>query len=185
MTEFSIRPARPTDRERVLAFCRQTWDFGDYIDRVWDRWLADPESDLLVTVDGQDSPIGLGHARMVSADEAWLEGLRVDPDVRQRGVGRAMTRAAVEAAERRGATTIRFATLASNTPMHRLAPQVGFTRRPGFTIWRAEALTDRPAGWVESGEEAAHVAQFVARQDTVRALDGVIAAGWSYARVSD
>ena len=43
MTSTEIRPARPEDREAVLAFCMHTWDWGDYIESVWDEWLHDPQ----------------------------------------------------------------------------------------------------------------------------------------------
>jgi len=40
---YGFRPAAPRDREAVFAFCATTWPNGDYIPRVWDAWLADPE----------------------------------------------------------------------------------------------------------------------------------------------
>src|SRR5579863_9086839 len=83
-----IRRARPEDRAAVLAFCTNTWEWGDYIAYVWDEWLHDPQGALFVaTVDEQ--PVGLAHMRMVSANEAWLEGMRVDPNFRQRGLSKA------------------------------------------------------------------------------------------------
>ena len=184
MSEFSFRPARPPDRERVLAFCERTWEYGDYIDRVWADWLNDPETELLVAVDSQDTPVGLGHVRLASSDEAWLEGLRVDPEVRQHGLAGVISRAAVETAQRRGATTVRFMTLASNTPVHRLAARLGFERRGTIAFWRAEALTDRPAAFGPGREEPDAVAAFIAGRDSVRALDGLISSHWTFARAT-
>jgi len=34
MASTEIRPARPEDREAVLAFCMHSWDWGDYIESV-------------------------------------------------------------------------------------------------------------------------------------------------------
>ena len=30
MPDLEVRPARSEDREAVLAFCQQTWEWGDY-----------------------------------------------------------------------------------------------------------------------------------------------------------
>src|SRR5258708_21232622 len=78
MSLIEIRPARPEDREAVLAFSAHTWEWGDYIEYVWDEWLHDPQGMLFVaTSDGQ--PVGIGHMRMLTKTEAWLEGLRICP----------------------------------------------------------------------------------------------------------
>lgn len=184
MADYSVRPARPDDCAAVLAFCAQTWDFGDYIDRVWDRWLADPETDLLVAVDPDDRPVGLGQVRRVTPDEAWLEGLRVDPAVRQRGLARLLAQTALDQARQRGARAVRFATLATNTPMHRLSPQLGFERVGGFLFGQAEAVRGADSGFVPATGDLDRVAVFVQQCITIEAVGGLIAAGWSYARPS-
>lgn len=182
MTEIRTRPARPDDRDTVLAFCARTWEFGDYIDRVWDRWLTDPRSDLIVAVDAADRPVGLAHARLVAPAEGWLEGLRVDPERRRRGIGAHLGEAAAAAAEARGARAVRFATLTTNTPVHHFAPQIGFRRLTGFGIWRADpdpaGSPTRPVDWPPD-----RVTAIAAGKDSVTALAGLIVAGWSYARL--
>ena len=56
MPQLEVRRAREEDREAVLAFCSQTWEWGDYIEYVWDEWLHDPQSALFVaTMDGRRS----------------------------------------------------------------------------------------------------------------------------------
>ncbi|HXX77929.1 MAG TPA: hypothetical protein VEI53_05530, partial [Ktedonobacteraceae bacterium] len=74
MPDLEVRPARPEDRDAVLAFCQQTWDWGDYVEHVWDEWLNNPQGTLLVaTIDGQ--PIGVTNIRMLNETEAWFEGM--------------------------------------------------------------------------------------------------------------
>src|SRR5579884_2026420 len=52
MANMQIRPARPEDGDVVLPFCQDTWEWGDYIDRVWDGWLAEQDGRLFTaTVD--------------------------------------------------------------------------------------------------------------------------------------
>ncbi len=85
MPQIEIRPARSEDREAVLAFSSHTWDWGDYIEYVWDEWLHDPQGMLFVaTSDGQ--PVGVAHIRMLNKTEAWLEGMRVAPAFRRQGI---------------------------------------------------------------------------------------------------
>ncbi len=121
-----VRPARPEDREAVLAFCAQTWAGGDYISLVFDQWLHDESGALLVAVGG-GRPVGLVHVLMLSADEAWLEGIRVDPAVRRQGIGRLLTSRALVAAHERGAGVARLFTDSDN-----VASQEMVTKRFGF-----------------------------------------------------
>ncbi|GCF09865.1 GNAT family N-acetyltransferase [Dictyobacter arantiisoli] len=108
MSVKEIRTALSEDREAVLAFCTQTFPDGDYIEHVWDNWLQDPAGQLLVaTIDGQ--PVGAAHILMLNGEEAWLEGLRVDPTYRRQGLARALSETASVEAMRRGATILRLA----------------------------------------------------------------------------
>src|SRR5437879_1326543 len=103
MPHIEIRPARPEDRDAVLAFCTTTWEWGDYIEEVWDDWLNNSQGLLLVaTADGQ--PVGVAHILMLSETEAWFEGMRVDPNYRRQGIAGALFNAQVAEAKRRGAT---------------------------------------------------------------------------------
>jgi len=127
MSLIEIRPARPEDREAVLAFSAHTWEWGDYIEYVWNEWLHDPQGMLFVaTSDGQ--PVGVGHMRMLTKTEAWLEGLRVDPAFRRQGVASALYDAQLADAMRRGATIARLITESTNTAAIRILER-GFMRR--------------------------------------------------------
>src|SRR5579859_5520944 len=113
MPQTEVRTGRAEDRDAVLAFCTNTWESGDYIDQVWDDWLHDPDGCLFVaTVDEQ--PVGIVHVRMLTKEEAWLEGLRVNPNYRQQGLARALDEAALLEAMQRNATIIRLIIHAEN-----------------------------------------------------------------------
>src|SRR5258708_6389370 len=114
MASTEIRPARPEDREAVLAFCMHTWDWGDYIESVWDEWLHDPQGKMYVaTVDGK--PVAVSRFRMLTPTEAWLEGMRVDPAYRQLGLAKAINDVMLAEAQRRGAAVARLMTESTNT----------------------------------------------------------------------
>ncbi len=41
-----INGAKPSDKEKILDFCKNTFSWGDYIPEVWDFWIK--EGNLLV-----------------------------------------------------------------------------------------------------------------------------------------
>ena len=136
MPETEIRPARAEDREAVLAFCAHTWEWGDYIEYVWDEWLHDPQGMLFVaTIDNQ--PVAVSHLRMLNKTDAWLEGMRVDPALRQHGLAKALNVAMMAEAKRRGATNARLIAESTNAAAITLSER-GFFRQIGaYALYRA------------------------------------------------
>ncbi len=140
MPHTEIRPAQAQDKDTVLAFCQNTWDWGDYIDRVWDDWLVDPQGKLFVAVtDGR--PSGVTHLRMINETDAWLEGLRVDPSYRHQGIAVQLHMAMIEEALRRGATNARLTTESTNTGAIHIMGQVSMRRVGAFAPFRAYPVT--------------------------------------------
>lgn len=140
MAHTEIRSAQVQDKETVLAFCYNTWDWGDYIDRVWDEWLADSQGKLLVAVtDGQLS--GVAHLRMLNETDAWLEGLRVDPNYRHQGIATQLHMAMIEEALRRGATNARLTTESTNTGSIHIMEQEYMRQMGAFAPFHANPVT--------------------------------------------
>ena len=136
---YRFRPAAPRDRDTVFAFCATTWPNGDYIPLVWDAWLAEPDGAFVVGVDAEDVPFAVGKLSVAAPGEGWLQGLRVDPTRRRGGWGRALLLHLVEQGWARDLHTLRFLTDWDNTPMHRLAPTLGFAKGGAYHPHRAEA----------------------------------------------
>ena len=136
-----VRRARAEDRGAVIAFCATIWDGEDYVPYVWDDWLRDERGALLVAVAG-DRPVGLVHVRMMSDDEAWLEGIRVDPAERRQGIGRALTSRALVEAREHGAAVARLMTSADNTASQGLVARFGFVRVAEVMRYEATKATD-------------------------------------------
>ncbi|GCE47588.1 L-amino acid N-acyltransferase YncA [Thermosporothrix hazakensis] len=142
MPQIETRPARPEDRDIVLAFCAHTWEDGDYIEEVWDEWLNNPAGQLVVvTVD--DRPAGILHMEMLTPTDAWLEGLRVDPTYRRQGLARRMNEAALLEAMRRGAQYIRMAISHENQRSLELAEAGGFRKVAGFLPFSTVPALDK------------------------------------------
>lgn len=143
MSDITVRQARAEDREAVLAFCAHTWEWGDYIENVWDRWLSDPAGLLLVALAG-DRPVGILHLQMLNATEAWQEGMRVDPAFRRQGIAHQLTLEAGVEAMRRGATTVRLLTDSTNTASIHMVEQAHWRQIGAYSIYTAEPLTSIP-----------------------------------------
>ncbi|MBF6592279.1 MAG: GNAT family N-acetyltransferase [Ktedonobacterales bacterium] len=141
LAALAVRSAQPEDRDAVFAFCARTWgDDGDYLPSVWDAWLRDTTGTLLIgTLD--EWPVAVAHIRMLSDDEAWIEGVRVDPTLRQRGLGRVLISRALVVARERGAAVARLISDADNLPSQRLFAAFGFTRVAELAHYQAEPLT--------------------------------------------
>ncbi|MGA1974562.1 MAG: GNAT family N-acetyltransferase [Conexivisphaerales archaeon] len=139
-----VRKARPEDREEVLSFCIDTFDWGDYIDEVFDIWLKAPDS-LLLVAETQGKPVGIIHARLMDHGAAWLEGLRVRPSHRRLGAGRAMTRKALELLGELGHHNVRLLTESNNEASMSLVAAEGFTEETRWAFYHGKEPTQLPS----------------------------------------
>ena len=83
------------DKEEILKFCIVTFEWGDYIDQVWDLWYSDRNGLLLVAEDEEYSirnnnrpqAMAISHVSLCpNNNKVWLEGIRVNPNYRRRKV---------------------------------------------------------------------------------------------------
>ena len=75
---MQIREANISDKNSVLKFCKNTFSWGDYIEKVWSSWLD--EGNLFLFE--KQSPVGICHA-FYSENQIWIEGIRIDPKHRR------------------------------------------------------------------------------------------------------
>lgn len=191
MAEVVIRQARPEDREAVLAFCAHTWDWGDYIQHVWDEWLNNPAGQLLVALIN-DRPVAMLHIQMLNETEAWQEGMRVDPAYRRQGLARLLATEAAAEAMRRGARTIRLMTESTNIASINMMEQSHGRRVGAFAPYTAPPITS--ASQHSYGMEEPTLATLADVDEIIRYLDvsnifpaagGLYYAGWTGLRISD
>src|SRR5215831_9736773 len=134
-----VRPALPSDKEPVLKFCMHTWRGGDYIPEVWDDWMKERNGKLLVaTVNG--APVGVAHAYLQTRSDAWMEGVRVNPEYRGHGIAGRLNKELAAWARRRGAKAARLCTGEDNRASRRHLLKTGF--RPLQTF--ARYVSTRP-----------------------------------------
>jgi len=78
---MKIREATSFDRISVLKFCKDTFSWGDYIDKVWPSWLD--EGNLFLFE--KQFPLGICHA-FYFQNQIWIEGIRIDPNFRRQKI---------------------------------------------------------------------------------------------------
>ncbi|WP_119165077.1 GNAT family N-acetyltransferase [Algihabitans albus] len=131
MSEILCRPPVAADKDRWAELFRGYMTFYDVppeeavVERVW-AWLFDPDHEiegLVAELEGRI--VGLAHyqpmARTLGANEVgYLSDLFTDPNVRGRGIGRALIDATLEASCHRGWPLLRWLTQEFNYAGRRL-----------------------------------------------------------------
>ena len=128
-TGFIIRDMRPEDKDAVLAYSQDTWEWGDYLPRVLDQWLLDPRSTIRLAATESDEPIGSYRYSRLSDREGWLSGLRVRTDVRGQGVAGLLLEDAIAMARHDGLRVLRYASEITNEAVTGLSRVYGFAPR--------------------------------------------------------
>jgi GNAT superfamily N-acetyltransferase len=148
---IAVRRARASDKDAVLTFASRTWDGWDYIPEVWDEWLIADDGVLLVaTGQDEDRPIAMTRLAVLSRDEGWLEGIRVDPAVRGRGVATNLQIAELAWAHAHELRVLRYMTGEGNIGSIKLGAHHGFLpigdrRYHGRSGSDPDGAGDRPA----------------------------------------
>ena len=171
---LTFRRARPGDRERVAQLCAKIWEGGDYVPRCFDEWVADAAGEFTLCFTG-DQLAGLSKLTWLAPGEAWLEGLRKDPDLPVKGVGSALCRRYLEhLASSPDLRSVRFSTYFSNLASIKLNEAMGFTciATASFKEMRPEALQRR------AQEPAGRDPRLVPVRDAAQALAFIRASGW-------
>ena len=147
-----VRRGRAEDTEAVLAFTRSTWDGWDYLPDVWALWLDARDGAVFVAEAAATAghppgrPIAVGRIALLAPGESWMEGLRVDPAVRGRGVATSFQFAELTWVQAQGATVVRYATGETNEASLRLGARHGFSPAGRWRAIRPAEPDGSPAG---------------------------------------
>jgi GNAT superfamily N-acetyltransferase len=140
--EVRVRRLEPRDKAAWLPLFKGYIEFykssvaDDVIEETWNRMLSGQEGFHIgfVAVDATDAPIGLAHVLFHRStwSKTWycyLEDLFVRPDIRAKGVGRALIEAVYAESEKCGATRTYWTTQEFNYRARGLYDQVA-TKSP-------------------------------------------------------
>lgn len=181
--ELTIRPARPDDRSAMERICAHTWDWGDYIPEVWDEWLAAEGGGATVgELGGQ--VVALSKITFQPSDQVWLEGMRVDPDYRRRGIAGRFLYDSIAYAGDQGARVVRLATSSKNTPVHIIAARAGMHQVGTYVMRVAEMLPDGAQPDILTPDRAKQVQSFVQNSPVLDYTCGLYCAEWAWQELS-
>ncbi|MFB6353172.1 MAG: N-acetyltransferase family protein [Halobacteriales archaeon] len=127
--DIEVRPATLADAADVERIAAETWTDrgGDYLGRVFADWVAaDGGTQRTFVADADGTAVGVVRAVMVSDHEAWMQGMRVAPAVRGRGVSGRLHEAAADWARERGAAVARAMVFSWNGPALAASRAAGF-----------------------------------------------------------
>jgi N-acetylglutamate synthase-like GNAT family acetyltransferase len=100
---LKFRRAEQSDKNGVLRFCTNTFEWGDYIEEVWDVWYADPNGYLMIAEENEVIA-AVSHAYLCpNMNRVWLEGVRVNPNFRRRSIGTELIKKMVQYGKEQGA----------------------------------------------------------------------------------
>lgn len=123
-----LRKVTPSDLKDILEISRHVWEGQDYLPKVIEKWLKDPNSYTYgIEVDGH--LVSLDNLRLIEDGRTgWLEGLRVHPDYRGRGLAKKLTEHMMREAQRLKVQRMRYTTGTDNTASLKLAERGGFVQ---------------------------------------------------------
>jgi GNAT superfamily N-acetyltransferase len=190
---LTIRPARPDDRPAMERICAHTWEWGDYVPEVWDDWLAGEASSraegrsmagpaIVGEMAGQ--VVALSKITFQTPDQVWLEGMRVDPKFRRRGVAGRFLDYSLAYAREHGARVVRMGTGGQNTVVHTLMARAGMERVGAYVLRNAQPLTPGPQLTILAAEQASQVAAFLRDSPVLDDAHGLYNFDWVWQELS-
>jgi len=134
---YEIRAFKLSDKPQILEIARRTWGGHDHLPHVIDKWIADPNSHLYV-MDHESRVVSVANLKVIEAGRTgWMEGLRVHPRYRKRGLGALMTQHVVKVGSDLGVERLRLTAALDNRPSLKLAREIGMSERFRMSVlWK-------------------------------------------------
>lgn len=191
---FIVRKALPRDRRDILRICARTWSgWGDYVPQFLNRWLKEKGFYVLVEQARLRTPretvVGLGKFTEIAPGELWLEGLRVDPERRGKGMGWKISKAIIQRALAEKPVSIRLATGRRNRHSRRIIAKMGL--RLKVRLWgRDGPIPKKPPSANRRSPSAILIPTPQAAYDYIRSTEeykaakGMIQRTWQFRTVT-
>jgi N-acetylglutamate synthase-like GNAT family acetyltransferase len=152
---YDIRPLRETDRDDILEIAKHTWEGHDYLPYSFDTWLKDKASHT-AAVEQDGHIIALANLRVIEDGRTgWMEGLRVHPKYRGKGIAKSLTNHVVQTARGLNIERIRYTTATDNLESLHLGESVGMSRKFNLGVYWHEGLDE--VSWRSANDIIVHV----------------------------
>lgn len=174
------RPALERDLAEIREFCKTIWNGHDYVPRVMDEWLHDPEG-LFAVAEYDGHAIACSKVTLLADGQWWLEGFRVDPQYQGLKVGSLIHHYVDEWWLAHGSGVLRLMTNAKNKSVHHLCEDTGFTKVFEVRGYKAEPLNepvDVFAPAVTSQQGIKNVVEFARHSPSLVITNRVVDLGW-------
>jgi len=131
----NIRPLKESDIPDIIEISKTTWGGHDHLPHIIGEWLIDPLCHPFV-FERNKRAIGVANIRIIDDGKtAWLEGLRVHADARQKGLGEKMSHHLVEVASGLNVERLRLVTSGDNIAPIKLAASMGLRQMYVYQVF--------------------------------------------------
>lgn len=131
---IQIRRAEKADQTAILAISAQIWGGTDYVPYVIEKWMQ-PELGILWVAECNGDVAGFSRMTFLSGNRCWLEGIRVDPAMRGKGVGKALTHFQMTESRRMGFKACALSSYCENYESLNIVRQHGFEETAKFKFF--------------------------------------------------
>ncbi len=169
------------DRPAILRVSARIWDGNDYVPLFFERWVN--EGGFLAGA-VRNRVVGYGKATELAPGEWWLEGLRVDPDCRSRGVGKELSRQVLQRTLEIRPASLRLATADVNhESVHIIETVMGFKPRGRYRFFLGTPGRPEPGPrLVKPG--VAETLDFLRGSEELTVSRGLLQSTWRFRNVN-
>jgi len=175
-----MRDARPRDKRAIFEFTRRTWgQYGDFIPKVWQRWISDKAGRFIVA-DLGGAPVGTAKITDFGGGEVWLEGLRVDPKHRGKGIARAINIEVLRTLGRMRPRAVRYCTGAGNRASRHIGDRFGFKIAARLRYYWQKSRKGSLVGEFARPRDKDALYEFMRASRFLSLSAGLVAEGWVF-----
>ncbi|MGB3368040.1 MAG: GNAT family N-acetyltransferase [Acidaminobacteraceae bacterium] len=131
-----IRAAKMEDKERIVEISSKIWGGFDYIPNVFDKWINESGEFSVLLID--DIIVAFAKLTKLREDELWLEGIRVDSDLKGRGYGKIIADYQIKLAKKLGFKTLELGTFVENVESLSIIKKRGFEKIISFKFYEID-----------------------------------------------
>jgi len=131
-----IRAVKAEDKERIIEISSKVWGGFDYIPHVFDKWINEAGEFSVLLI--EDLIVGFAKLTKLRDDELWLEGIRVDSDLKGKGYGKIIADYQIELAKKMGFKTLELGTFVENVESLSIIEKRGFEKIFSFKFYEID-----------------------------------------------
>jgi N-acetylglutamate synthase-like GNAT family acetyltransferase len=133
--DSKIREFRDEDVPELLDIAKTTWEGHDHLPGMLKHWMSDSNCNpFVMEIDGK--VVSVANLKVMDqGNTGWMEGLRVHPEFRERGLAARMTDHIVKVAMEKKIPKIRLVTATENPAPRKLAESVGMSIIAQYSVF--------------------------------------------------